>query len=533
MKTIFLVITGIVVACVSAPCLADEQLANKNLEGLYARSIEQVLRLPPEEIDLGTAALIVSESWSNVLPGRRYQQQLDDMAIEINSRLKEKNIPLGPAAISVINDYLYNDLKFRAIDKADNPDDLFLHSVLDRKQGYCLSLSVLYLSIGERLGLPLYGVVVPRHFFVRFDDGRHRFNIEATSKGGYITDQDYIKKFNVPKDNQNVYMLNLNKRQTLGCFFNNLGNVYRDIGNINQAMAALQWAVYINPSLAESHLNLGNIYLQKDRIDDAISEFQHAVQINPNEAKAHANLGNAYQKKKWFNDSVSELTAAIRIDPNLIDAYKMLAETYQELNRLQDAQAILIRAISISPRDAVVYCILGDVCTRSNRYEEAIGGYDKAISLKPDFAEAYAGLGFCYGKLKKADKEIIAYTKALSLKPDMFEAIVNLGLAYSRSGRFDAAIENFKKAASIDPKDSQVCYDLGVAYSGKGDDGIAVTYFLQTIKADPKMGDAHYGLAISYYKLKDYDSALEHINQARQSGVAIDPNLLKAIETRK
>ncbi|MHC4759552.1 MAG: transglutaminase family protein, partial [Planctomycetota bacterium] len=36
---------------------------------------------------------------------------------------------------------------------------MFLHTVMDKKQGYCLSLSILYLSIGERLGLPLYGVV--------------------------------------------------------------------------------------------------------------------------------------------------------------------------------------------------------------------------------------------------------------------------------------------------------------------------------------------------------------------------------------
>ena len=71
---------------------------------------------------------------------------------------------MGVAAIPVINDYLFNELSFKTIDKATDPYDLFLHSVMDRRQGYCLSLSVLYLSIGERLGLPLYGVVVPGHF---------------------------------------------------------------------------------------------------------------------------------------------------------------------------------------------------------------------------------------------------------------------------------------------------------------------------------------------------------------------------------
>ena len=65
-----------------------EPLANANLSGLYVNSIEQVLRLPPDQIDVGIAALIVSEAWSDMVAGRRYQQQLDDMAMEIRSRLK-------------------------------------------------------------------------------------------------------------------------------------------------------------------------------------------------------------------------------------------------------------------------------------------------------------------------------------------------------------------------------------------------------------------------------------------------------------
>ncbi|MFZ0035167.1 MAG: transglutaminase family protein, partial [Sedimentisphaerales bacterium] len=214
----------------------DEPLANDDKEGLYARSIEQVLRLDNEEVDLATAVLIVSEQWSDVVAGRRYLTDLDDMALEIRAKLKEKGLRADFRAIPVINEYLFDELGFQPVSDANDPSDLFLHSVMDRKRGYCLSLSVLYLSLGERLGLPLYGVVVPGHFFVRYDDGRTRFNIETTSKGGYADDEHYINKFKVPKDNDSIYMTNLNKIQTLGCFFNNLGNSYNEVGNTEQAM---------------------------------------------------------------------------------------------------------------------------------------------------------------------------------------------------------------------------------------------------------------------------------------------------------
>jgi len=176
-----------------------EPLANANLEGLYVNSIEKVLDLQPEQIDLGTAALIVSESWSDMVSGTKYLQRLDDMAKEIRSRAHEKNLTMGPAVIPIINDYLFSELKFRAMDKATDPYDLFLHSVMDRKQGYCLSLSIVYLSIGERLGLPLYGVVVPGHFFVRYDDGKNRINIETTHNGNTPPDSYYIEQFKIPK----------------------------------------------------------------------------------------------------------------------------------------------------------------------------------------------------------------------------------------------------------------------------------------------------------------------------------------------
>jgi tetratricopeptide (TPR) repeat protein len=532
MKTLLSLTIGFAVAFVAMPCPGQEPLANQNLQGLYVNSIEQVLRLPPEQIDVGTAALIVSEAWSNVVAGRRYQQQLDDIAMEIRSRLKGDPSKPGVTAIPVINAYLFDELKFRTVDKADNPEDLFLHSVMDRRQGYCLSLSILYLAIGERLGLPLYGVVVPGHFFVRYDDGQLRFNIETTSKGGTASDDHYIKKFNVPRDDGTIYMTNLNKLQAIGCFCNNLGNVYSDVGNIDQAMAALQCAVYINPSLGESRMNLGNIYLKKDRVDDAIAEYQQAVKINPDEAKAHNNLGTAYQRRQWFNDALAEYTASMRLAPKSIDTYRNIAIVYRKLNRLPEARTTIVQALAIESQNALLYCDLADIYSQSDNCDEAIPRYEKALKLKRDMAEAYVGLGSCYNKLGQSDKEIDAYVKALAINPGMFAAIANLGNAYFARGEFDAAIEQFNKAVQLKPDDGKVYYNLGAAYSNKGDYANAVKSHLKAVELDPQMADAHYGLAFAYYKLKDYDSAARHIKIAAQLGAKINQDLLSSIEHR-
>ncbi len=212
------------------PVFGYYRLANEGKLGLNMYSIERTLSLPEEEIDLGTAALMLSRQWGTPKTFHMYRNKIDDMAQEIFRRLEKNHVRTDYRAIPVISEYLFDELGFESVKTADDPEDLFLHTVIDKKRGYCLSLSVLYLSLGERIGLPLYGVVVPGHFFVRYEDGQRHFNIETTSKGCNAPDEHYIEKFKPPKTESTIYMKNLTKRETLGCFFNNLGNSYSVVG---------------------------------------------------------------------------------------------------------------------------------------------------------------------------------------------------------------------------------------------------------------------------------------------------------------
>jgi len=510
-----------------------EPLANENKSGLYARSIEQVLRLRDEEVDLATAALIVSENWSDMVYGRRYLARLDEMAMEIRDRLARKRLQVNSRAIPVINEYLFTELRFKSIAEANDPNSLFLHTVMDEKRGYCLSLSVLYLSIAERLGLPLYGVVVPGHFFVRYDDGRIQFNIETTSNGGTASDEHYIDKFRVPPGGRNgIYMKNLDKIQTLGCFFNNLGNSYSDVGNMDSALLAFERAVEINPALSESRANLGNIYLKKGLVKDAIDEYLTALQINPNDAKTHNNLGNAYTQRDSLRLAVDEYQRAIALDSSFVDAYKNLAIVYAQQERFGWAIARLKDAIDLEPKDAGSYSQLGDVYSQMKDYEIAIAQYKKALKIKRDFAEPHYGLALCYNKLGLVNDEIWEYEQTLAIKPDMVAALVNLGNAYFALNKYSTAIEYYSKAIRIKPDEPMVYYNLGAAYSKSKNYDEAIAAYLKAVEIDPEIGDAHYGLAFGFYQAKKYNLAWTHLKTAQKLGVEVTEDQIKAIKSR-
>ncbi len=512
---------------------AYKPLANENTDGLYVKSIEQTLRLEPDEVDLGTAALIVAEEWSELVHGRRYQQKLDDMAYEIRDRIEKEGLQNSYKAVQVINDYLFNELGYESVKEATDANDLFLHSVMDRKKGYCLSLSILYLALGERLGLPLYGVVVPGHFFVRYDKGPVRFNIETTGKGGYANDEHYITRFNVPdNDHDSIYMQNLNKMQSLGCLFNNLGNVYSDEGNIDAALKALENAVRINPSLAESRTNLGNMYLQKGRIDDAVYNYRQALSINPDDAKTYNNLGNAYLEREWFNEAIGAYTKSLTLDNNSVEARMNIATAYSKLGLAEKAAVFLREAISMQPRKSTLYSQLGGVYYNAGKYDKAMKEYKRALHINYNDAEAHYGMGLCYNKLDMVKNEIISYKNALAAKPDMVEALANLGNAYFVQEKYDKAVKQYEKAVALAPDDHTLYYNLGAAYTNEKMFKKSVAGYLKAVELNPDMGDAHNGLAYAFYKLKNYPEAYKHILRAAQLGVQVDQKLLKTIERK-
>ncbi len=511
----------------------SDRLANADKDGLRATSLDQVLRLSDDEIDLGTAALIASEYWSNVVAGRRYLEQLDAMALEVRSRLLKGRIPFTQQAIPVLNDYLFRELGFTTIPNAKDPNDLFLHTVLDRRRGYCLSLSILYLSLAERIGLRVYGVVVPGHFFVRYDGGsRVRFNIETTDNGSSPPDEHYITKFRMPRNYPDtIYLRNLTKRQTLGCFFNNLGSVYADVGNLNMALQALERAVLINPTLPESRTNLAGVYMRLGRVQDALVQYKMAVQQNPNDPLIHLNLGGAYASLNRNLEAITSYQEALTLDPNLSAAYRNMALVYTRQGRYMEALNQLEKAVRLDPDNPQVHGQLGDVYLRTHEARRAIIELNKAISLKRDYLEAYIELGQSYEELGQTSEAIEAYKKAAAVRPNSVDVLQALGNVYFKQKNYDVAAQYFSQAVNAKPDDPWTYFNLAASLSNKNDFAGSVTAYGQALKLDPSIGQAHVGMAYGSYMLKQYNVAWEHIAAARKLGVQVQDDLVKAVQS--
>jgi len=514
------------------PCQA--KLANADKRGLYVSSIDEVLLLKDDEVDLATSALILSEQWSDVVHGLRYRRELDAMAEEIKKRLQEQKLRANFRAIPVINDYLFKELGYTAVKDAKDPNDLFLHSVMDRRKGYCLSLSTLYLALGERLGLPLYGVVVPGHFFVRYDSRSIRFNIECTAGGAQQNDSHYIKKFRVPEHHDRLYMENLTKKQTLGCLFNNFGVVYLETGRPKFALLALDLAARINPKLSEARSNLSIVLHEQGENEGALEQLKQALNNNPNDPAVHRELGRAYFKRKDYSQALRSILRSLELDPESPDTYVLQAEVYAAQEYYRKAKESLNEALRLNPKHAYAQLRLGHLYHALQNYQQAIRAYREALRLDSDAfrVEANYWLANCYAELGWTDDAVQAYKQVLTYQPDSYIAAYNMGQLYAQQKKYAQAIPYFKQAVESKPEKAGAHYNLAVCYAETAQPDLAHQAFASALDADPQMGIAHYGIAVSYYNQQEFQMAWEHIDRARELGFDVPRDTLIQIAAR-
>ena len=113
------------------------------------------------EIDLAGAALAVARIEHPDLVPEPSLARLDELA----SRSTAAKIAARRRAIERLCDFLFDETGFRGnADDYYDPRNSCLNDVLDRRLGIPITLSVLLMEVGRRVGLEILGIGLPGHF---------------------------------------------------------------------------------------------------------------------------------------------------------------------------------------------------------------------------------------------------------------------------------------------------------------------------------------------------------------------------------
>ncbi|TGN18963.1 transglutaminase-like domain-containing protein [Leptospira idonii] len=132
-------------------------------------------------------------------PNQSYMEmkkELDRIALRISELFDEHSSHLTEEMkVQILCQVLYQEEGFVGnIQNYNDPSNSYLQHVLKSRLGIPISLSVVYLLVAQRLGLPLYGTNLPLHFLLQYESGSY-FTYIDPFHGGVLLDRFTCEKF--------------------------------------------------------------------------------------------------------------------------------------------------------------------------------------------------------------------------------------------------------------------------------------------------------------------------------------------------
>lgn len=372
------------------------KLPNRKLKGFYVTSEDQIHSLAPEEIDVARA-VILSQMDSNdnkMQRVRSYEAAIDLMALQIRTKL-----PLNCSQeqkIRAINTFIFDEMGFRFPPQSKYVNDVDLYtslpSVIDSRQGVCLGVSILYLSIAQRLALPLEIVTPPGHIFLRYNTGESEINIETTARGVHIDSDEYLD---------------------IKCKSLQLRDIKEVVGM--------------------AHMNHAGACLKEENYSEALKRYQKALPYLSNDSQLMELMGYCHILIGEEEIGESLLKEVLKNTPEHCLDKNTLCEDY--LSKKADPQAL--KALFLHVED--------------NR-QSLLKKKDALIELLfryPEFREGWQSLASTWLQMHRGREALAALEKCHELDSDDCSVEYTLAALYASRMNYKGAWEHLKNAENI------------------------------------------------------------------------------------
>jgi tetratricopeptide (TPR) repeat protein len=182
-----------------------------------------------------------------------------------------------------------------------------------------------------------------------------------------------------------------------------------------------------NRDIAQMHINLGSVYRDLGELELALASYRRAVTLNPLSANAHKNVGAIHKRLNNCEEAIYELTQAVNLNPQLLDALSNLAIAEFDCGNVESSVPYFEQALEMpgALNYPPLYTYLSRAYVQQGRFDEAVKRAQQGALLPPVTADALFYLGEAYekrngtGDIQRARE---AYQSALELNPNYAEA---------------------------------------------------------------------------------------------------------------
>ncbi len=245
-----------------------------------------IMEAPDRELDLAEAALLVAQAEYPGLDVTTYLGHITRLAANVCRRLPKE--PGIGDTVFAMNAYLFDEEGYsgNAGDPHD-PHNVLLNQVLDLRRGGPIALTILYVTVGRCLGLPLQAVALPNHFLVKLAMEEGGIILDPYA-GGVVLDDLALRALlsrvygeDVPPDLVPLLTSPAAKREVVTRMLRELKQDFIRQQRYDKALCISDLLLRIAPEMADEVRERAYLYECLQHTRGALDDYTHYLELMP------------------------------------------------------------------------------------------------------------------------------------------------------------------------------------------------------------------------------------------------------------
>lgn len=243
---------------------------------------------------LAEGALLIAQEACSGIDIDHYLAKLDLMGTILNARLPETADSVQ--RIAALNGFLFGEQGFGPDrEHFSDPRNSYLNEVLERKVGIPITLSIVYIEVGRRIGLPLEGLSFPQHFLVRCALPEGTAVLDPFTGGSSLSIADLQRRLGQLRDGHRpsraevcALLTAASRREILARVLRNLKAVHLAADRFTDALGAADRILMLTPAAASEVRDRGWLYWRLDCFAPALADYRRYLELAPHAPDAGA-----------------------------------------------------------------------------------------------------------------------------------------------------------------------------------------------------------------------------------------------------
>jgi tetratricopeptide (TPR) repeat protein len=291
-----------------------------------------------------------------------------------------------------------------------------------------------------------------------------------------------------------------------------LGYAYSEMRRWDEAQAAYNKAIALDPKLAPAHLNLGLVLLERDP-RAAVEPFQHAAELLPDKVRPRFLLGLAYERSGNLSAAIEQYSAGQKLDPKDYEVRFALGRALLRNDRAAEAESAFREALAIRAGSAPAHLGLAESLRAQKKLEAAAGEFAAYLQQQPQDRDARIERAATLNDLARYDQALEELDRADAVAPATLESLKLRAEVRMQQKQWPPAAEALQRAVALAPRDPELHARLGHTLLEQRNFPAAEQELKAALTLDRRQTEALRDLVAVYYLGEQYPATLAVLDE--------------------